>query len=174
MLRAILLMGADFNMHNKLIFGKQMLDRARAEGIIPPEQYSDKEHTAEDGTFDTVLQSNISCQTRIPLCIVSADTVNCYNRVHHAVLVLMFMAVGVHSGAIVAMLRSIQLMKFVLRTGWGESNSFIGGDIHRILYGLCQGNGAAPALWLLVSSFLVKAYKSMGFSARMQAPITRV
>ena len=29
-------------------------------------------------------------------------------------------------------------------------------------------------MWLLVSSFLVKAYKSMGFSARMQAPITRV
>ena len=29
-------------------------------------------------------------------------------------------------------------------------------------------------MWLLGSSFLVKAYKSMGFSARMQAPITRV
>ena len=56
-LRAILLMEADFNMHNKLIFGKRMLDRARAEGIIPPEQYSDREHTVEDGTFDKVLQS---------------------------------------------------------------------------------------------------------------------
>ena len=61
-LRAILLMEADFNMHNKLIFGKRMLDRARAEGIIPQEQYSDKEHTAEDGTFDKVLQSDISRQ----------------------------------------------------------------------------------------------------------------
>ena len=29
-LRAILLMEADFNMHNKLIFGKRMLERARA------------------------------------------------------------------------------------------------------------------------------------------------
>ena len=42
-LRTILLMEADFNMHNKLIFGKRMLDRAKAEGIILPEQYSDKQ-----------------------------------------------------------------------------------------------------------------------------------
>ena len=173
-LRAILLMEADFNMHNKLIFGKRMLDRARAEGIIPPEQYSDKEHTAEDGTFDKILQSDISRQKRIPLCIVLADAANCYDRVHHAILALMFMAVGVHSGAIVSMLRFIQLMKFFLRTGWGESSSYIGGNTSRILHGLCQGNGAAPASWLLVSSFLIKAYKSMGFGARMQAPITRV
>ena len=94
-----------------------MLDRARAEGIIPPEQYKDKEHAVEDGTFDKVLQSNISRQKQIPLCIVSADVANCYDQVHHAVLALMFMAVGVHSGAIVAMLRSIQLMKFFLRIG---------------------------------------------------------
>ena len=173
-LRAILLMEADFNMHNKLIFGKRMLDRARAEGIIPPEQYSDKEHTSEDGTFDKILQSDISRQKRIPLCIVSADAANCYDRVHHAIMALMFLAVGVHSGAIVAMLRSIQLMKFFLRTGWGESSSFIGGDILRILHGLCQGNGAAPASWLIVSSILVRAYKTMGFGASMQAPITRV
>ena len=96
-----------------------MLDRARAEGIIPQEQYSDKEHTAEDGTLDKVLQSDISRQKRIPLCIVSADAANCYDRVHHAIMALMFLAVGVNSGAIVAMLRSIQLMKFFLRTGWG-------------------------------------------------------
>jgi len=39
-LRAILLMEADFNFDNKLIFGKRMLDQARANGIIVPEQYS--------------------------------------------------------------------------------------------------------------------------------------
>ena len=39
-LRTILLMEADFNFHNKLIFGKRTLDQAWANGIIPPEQYS--------------------------------------------------------------------------------------------------------------------------------------
>ena len=173
-LRAILLIEADFNFHNKLIFRKRILDRAREESIISHKQYSDKEHTAEDGAIDKILQSDISCQKRIPLCIISADEANCYDRVHHVIMVLMYLSVGVHSGAIVAMLRSIQLMKFPPRTGWGESTSFIDGDIHRILHGLCQGNGAVSASWLILSSILVKAYKSMGFSARMQAPITKV
>ena len=34
-LRAILLMEADFNMHNKIIFGRRMLDAARDAGMIP-------------------------------------------------------------------------------------------------------------------------------------------
>ena len=54
-LRAILLMEADFNFHNKLIFGKRMLDQARANGIIPPEQYSEQQTAAEDGSFNKIL-----------------------------------------------------------------------------------------------------------------------
>ena len=33
--RLILLMEADFNMYNKIIFGKRMMDAARTERIIP-------------------------------------------------------------------------------------------------------------------------------------------
>ena len=41
-LQSILLTDADFNIHNKIVTGKRMLDMARQEGIIPLEQYSDK------------------------------------------------------------------------------------------------------------------------------------
>ena len=33
----------------------------------------------------------------------------------------------------------------------------------RILHGLCQGNGAVPAGWLALSSFLVTVYKNLGY-----------
>ena len=59
-LRAILLMEADFNFHNKLIFRKRMLDQARSNGTIPAEQYSEKQSTSEDGSYDKILQSDIS------------------------------------------------------------------------------------------------------------------
>ena len=72
------------------------------------------------------------------------------------------------------MLGSIQLMKFFLRTGWGESSQYIGGEVHRILHGLCQGNGAAPAGWLVLSSVLVRILKRLGFGTKMNAPISRV
>ena len=45
-LRAVLLMEADFNMHNKVVFGKRMLDAVRAKGVIPDEHYSNKGKTA--------------------------------------------------------------------------------------------------------------------------------
>ncbi len=41
-LRAILLMEADFNFHNKVIFGSRMLEAARLQGLIPEEQFSEK------------------------------------------------------------------------------------------------------------------------------------
>ena len=143
-LRAILLMEADFNFHNKLIFGSRMLDTARANSFIPAEQYSEKQSTADDGSFDKVLQGDISRQRRLPMSIISADAANCYDRVHHALMALLFLCIGVQVGSIAAMLSSIQLMKFFLRTGWGESSRYIGGDILKIPHGLC-GNGAAPA-----------------------------
>ena len=70
-------------------------------------------------------------------------------------------------GSIAAILQSIQMMKFFLKTGWGESTSSISGNIMRILHGLCQGNGAAPAAWLMLRSVLVMVYKNLGFGSRV-------
>ena len=39
---------------------------------------------------------------------------------------------------------------------------------------MCQGNGTAPAAWLTLSSVLIMVYKSLGFGAKMESPITRV
>ena len=42
-LRAILLMEGDYNMHNRLIFGSRMMECAREAGLIPNEQFAEKE-----------------------------------------------------------------------------------------------------------------------------------
>ena len=173
-LRAILLMEADFNMHNKLIFGKRMLDQARANGIIPGKQYSEQQSTAEDGSWDKILQSDISRQFRLAMGIISADAANCYDRINHVIMALLFLAIGVPTGAIAAMLMSIQLMKFYLRAGWGESTRCIGGNPLFILMGLCQGNGAAPASWLVLSSMLVRILKQPGYGTKVESPVTHV
>ena len=171
-LQAILLMEADFNMHNKLIFGKRMMDEARASGVTPEEHYSEKDSTAEDGKFAGILMCDISRQQRRQMALVSADAGNCYDRIHHCIMLLCFLAAAVPVGAIKAMMRSIQLMKFFLRTGWGESSTCIGGDPHKIVQGMCQGNGAAPAAWLLLSTVLIRLMKRMGMEMTATSPIT--
>ena len=49
---------------------------------------------------------------RLPMSIISVDATDCYDRVHHIIMALVFLSLGVKTGAIAAMLQSIQLMKF--------------------------------------------------------------
>jgi hypothetical protein len=58
-LRSILLMKADFNSTNKIIYGQRMLQVVRNYRLMPEEIYSKKNCLAEDGTFVNVLFYNI-------------------------------------------------------------------------------------------------------------------
>ena len=57
---AILLVEADFNCYNRLIFGKRIMDLARERTMIPQEIYSKKEKTTEDTILQQVLMYNLA------------------------------------------------------------------------------------------------------------------
>jgi hypothetical protein len=80
-LRAILLMEADFNANNKLIFGKRMLDNARKYGLMAEEIYSEAGKTAEDGALAKELFYNIVRQCRLTAAISCIDAANCYDSI---------------------------------------------------------------------------------------------
>jgi len=113
-LRAILLMEADFNFHNKLIFGSRMINAARKDGEIPDEQYCEKQKVSEDGIFQGVLCNDVSRQSKLPSTVTSVDASNCYDRIAHAFMSLVYRAFGVPMGAVVAMLSAIQCMRLKL------------------------------------------------------------
>lgn len=48
---AITLMEAYLNLHNKLIFGKRILETDRAQNLVPEEELDEKDSTVEDGFF---------------------------------------------------------------------------------------------------------------------------
>ena len=103
---------------------------------------------------------------------IYADARNYYDRLHHAIIMLCYLTMCVPLGAIKAMLRLIYLMKFFLRTGWGKSSRYIGGNVLRILQGLCQGNGVAPGSWHVLSLILIRMMKHMGHEAVVTSPIS--
>ena len=49
-LRAILLMEADFNATNKIVYGNRMMNNARKYNLMPEETFSEKNRMADDGT----------------------------------------------------------------------------------------------------------------------------
>ena len=114
-----------------------------------------------------VLFFDIVRQSRRAAGISSVDADNCFDRVAHAVASLIFQAL---CGA---MLKTIQEMQFFLRTAFGDSKSAAGIRIEIKTQGLCQGNGAAPAGWAVVSIIILRAHKAQGHEARFRCPISR-
>ena len=126
---AILLMEADFNTTNKIIYGNRMMEKAQKYNLMPEEIFSEHNRMADDGTLSKTLFCNLARQARVPAAIASVNASNCYDRIAHAIASLVFQAFGVPHTAAESMLGTIENMKFFLRTGFGDSTSFAGGGI---------------------------------------------
>ncbi len=87
---------------------------------------------------------------------------------------LVFQAFRVPTTAIESMLGTIENMKFFLQTGFGDSKLFAGGGISVKSQGLCQGNGAAPAGWAVISICILRAHGKKGHGAKFLCPITKL
>ena len=68
-LRATMLMEADFNCHNRLIFGDRMTKLAQENKPVPEEIYSEKGKTPEDAILQQVLVYELARQLRRPLLV---------------------------------------------------------------------------------------------------------
>jgi hypothetical protein len=107
--------------------------------------------------------------------VVSADAANCYDRVNHIILALLLWALGMPHGPLAAMLLTIASMKYYLRTGFGESKNYMGGDkAKQRMHGLNQGNRAASHCWSLVSALLVRIQRMRGHVAEIKSPISQL
>jgi hypothetical protein len=116
---------------------------------------------------------DLSRQFRQPLVAVSANADKCYNRINHIIMLLLLLAIGGDKGSINAMMMPIQQMRFFQRTGRGDLNTFMGGRPGtNPLQGLCQGNGAAPACWLMLSSLMLSVYKRGNHVSTLVSPIS--
>ena len=173
-LRAILLMEADFNANNKIIFGDRMMEVVRKHNLMADEIFSERGRTAEDGALSKVLFYDIVRQFRLPAAISSVDAANCYDSVAHAIASLIFQAMGVPVKGAMAMLEAIQDMKYFLRTAYGDSTTFAHSAIEVKYQGLCQGNGAAPAGWAVISITILRAHKKNGHGALFRCPVTQL
>jgi hypothetical protein len=91
-LRAILLMEVDFNATNKIVYGVRMMDNVRGYNLMPEKIFSKENRMAEDGTLCKMLFNDITRQASVPAAIASADA--CYNRIAHAMALLVFQAFG--------------------------------------------------------------------------------
>ena len=172
-LRAILLIEAGFNFHNKLIFGQQMMDLAQQHRMVPEEIYSKNGKTSEDAILHQILIYELARQLRRPLLVASVDASQCYNRITHAMASLTLRAYKVRQSSVLAMLHPIQNMEYYMRTGFGESKTFFGGKGANV-QGSCQGNGGAPPTWQQISSLLINTHRQCSHAITIESLISIV
>ncbi len=172
-LRSIQLYEADLNWFMKFIFNDGAMSALQAIDYLPEEHYSKKQSTAEDACLDKTLTFDISRQAHTPMAIMSVDAAQCYDRVHHGLMSLVWLALIRDLPAVRILLSCLGDMKIYTRTGYGDSTSFFGGREAMPLCGLGQGSKAAPPSWVQLSSIFIKIYKAHGFGAKLSDPVTK-
>ena len=80
----------------------------------------------------------------------------------HAIASLVFQAFGVPEEAVQSMLSTIEEMKYSSRTAYWESKNFRGHKTSVKFQGMCQGNGAAPAGWAVISITVLNVHENKG------------
>jgi hypothetical protein len=151
-----------------------MLDKARRQNLMPEEVLSKRNKMVDNGTLTKVLTYDIIRQTRRSAGLVLVDADNCYDRIAHAIASLVFQAFGIPLLALEAMLTTIQEMNFFFQAGFGDSTDFASSTLSIKTQGLCQGNGASPAGWAVVSICIRSAHKKRGHGAHFTCPITKL
>jgi len=107
-------------------------------------------------SFSHCLLADLSCQCRHPLVIACKDFAQCYDQIAHCPASLACQCLGVSPEVMSTIFFTIQFMKFYLRTAYGDLATFYGGGLSQHPFqGVCQGNGAGPAIWLALSLCLI-------------------
>jgi hypothetical protein len=173
-LRTIVLTEPNFNYCNKVL-GKTTLEHAEKNNLLPKEQYgSRKGHNSIDHAVHKRLTYDIMRQSRRPGALCSNDAKSCFDRVVHSIAMLAYRRLGIPSPPVQCMLETIQNMKHHIRTNFGDSVFTMTSSGTLIPYqGILQGNGAAPATWVIISAPLLEMLRSAGNGGHFISPISK-
>ena len=133
-LRIINLIEADFNYNNKKI-ARDVLWCCENNKFLPREQYgSHHGHNTVIPVCNKKLLFDLAHLLQKPLTVYSNDAKSCYDRIVHSVVSLALQKMSILRALIVSMLSTIQSMNHVVRTAFGDSDSFINGKDLAKLY----------------------------------------
>ena len=171
-LRLTALLPPDFN-HNNKILGREAMASAEAKSQLAPEQYgSRKRLSAAKHALNKRLLLDILRLQRRSGVVCANDAKSCYDRILHFAAYVSLRRAGLTRQATTSMLTPIKHLLHRIRTAYGDSKETYGGDNwDRDPSGICQGNGAGPAIWALVSSPLLKIVREAGFGAKLHGAI---
>ena len=101
---------------------------AAEKDLIPKEHFSQKGTSAGNGIMAKTFFCDLSKVMHWPAGLGGCDFGDCYDRAAHPVASLALQSWGVTRESVRVLLTALQTMQFCLRTGFGESKQFYGGN----------------------------------------------
>ena len=173
-LRAILLLEADFNALHKINFNNRLMPHLEASSSIPAKIIGGRRsQSATHLALSKKLIADISNINKLPAATICADATNYYDRVAHTYASLCAQYFGLDVCYVLVLFRKIQNMRMHLHTAFSVSSSFYTSD-NLPFQGTVQGNGAAPALWLIISIFLIRYLYQQKVVTAVISPISKM
>jgi hypothetical protein len=103
-----------------------------------------------------------SCRTRTGLATMDNDAKSCYDRIICNLAMIVSQYFGMSNNASSTQAKTLQEMKFRLRTAIRESHFFYQHSSQTPVHGTGQGSCASPVLWLTISSILMDCLAQLG------------
>ena len=172
---AILLLEADFNAMHKIIFNNRLIPSIEAANAIPMEVIGGRRSQAATHlALDKKLIADIANVRKLLTITICADATNCYDRVAHLFASLCAQYFRLDIMYLAVLFRAIQSMKIFLRTSHGMSENYYSDNEGQPFQGVVQGSGAAPALWMIISIFLVQYLYSKNLTTYLTTPVSKI
>ena len=176
-LRTIVLYEADFNHENKRL-GRSAMKQAVAKGNIAKEQFSRPARSAQENVICKRLIFDYCRSKKKAFGMCACDLKSCYDQIVHVAASLALQRIGVSVGKIRSMFGAVQQLVHKIRTLYGDSDCFYGGEDDPVQHelppqGSGQGNGAGPTIWSVLSSTIFEILHEEGFATQFIFSISK-
>lgn len=169
-LRVIHIYEADFNLILAVKW-RELLQFADRQGIVHQGQYGGR--PGREATSVALLEElrlDVSYCTRRTLITFDNDAASCYDRIIPALASLINRKYGMHRQVVLLHGKTLQEVKYKLKTALGVSDDAYSHSIHFPIYGTGQGSGNSPMVWLFLSATLFDAHNEIAHGATFQDP----
>jgi hypothetical protein len=170
-LRIIHLFEADFNFVLKLIWGRRLVRHAEQRGWLGSDQHGSRPgRQAIDCVLEKRLLYDFARLSKTSLVTIDNDAASCYDRIVKTVAMVACQGAGLPAKT--ATMHNLVHYQMVhrVKTAHGTSEDTYTGSVGDPLEGTGQGSGASPAIWLLLSSTLLRALARLAPGIRAMSP----
>jgi ribonuclease HI len=159
-LRVIQLFEADLNLTLGILWGRKLVKQCEKHKALGNEQWGSRPgRQALDPAMLKGLAYEIARTTRSNIATLDNDAKACYDRIIMSLAALRAQQLGLHKETINTLINFLQQAEYHITTGHGTSVDSYSNKDNIKLHGPGQGSRAGPAIWLIISTALLAAYK---------------